>query len=96
MACSCGVRLRANTTFPTPAAGKCLPRLARRSTGPKASGPQSKHDGEITRTKAVLREHPALKHELSNRSFVVRTLARLGLDVEAVKPVGRPPGAFGR
>jgi hypothetical protein len=47
-------------------------------------------DGEIIRTKAGLKDHPALKHELANRSFVVRTLQRLGLDVEAIKPVGRP------
>jgi hypothetical protein len=38
-----------------------------------------------------VREHPALKHELSNRAFVVRTLSRLGLDVEPLRPsVGRP------
>jgi hypothetical protein len=53
---------------------------------------QIDNDGEIVRTKTGLRDHPGLKHELANRSFVVRTLARLGLDVEAVKPVGRPAG----
>jgi hypothetical protein len=37
-----------------------------------------------------LRDHPGLKHELAARAVVVRTLARLGLDLEAVKPVGRP------
>jgi hypothetical protein len=42
-----------------------------------------------------MREHPAMKHELANRAFVVRTLARLGLDVEAVKPIGRPPKLLG-
>jgi hypothetical protein len=52
-------------------------------------------DGDIIRTKAGLREHPGLKHELAARSFVVRTLARLGLDLEAVKPVGRPPARNG-
>ena len=52
---------------------------------------QIDRDGDIVRTKGSLREHPGLKHELAARSFVVRTLARLGLDVEAVKPVGRPP-----
>jgi hypothetical protein len=57
---------------------------------------QITRDGEVVRTKAGLRDHPALKHELANRSFVVRTLHRLGLDVEAVKPVGRPPGMFRR
>jgi hypothetical protein len=52
---------------------------------------QIDRDGDIVRTKGSLREHPGLKHELAARSFVVRTLARLGLDVEAIKPVGRPP-----
>jgi hypothetical protein len=41
-------------------------------------------------TKSGAREHPLLKAELSNRAFVSRTLARLGLDVEAVRTVGRP------
>ena len=53
-------------------------------------------DGEIVRSKAGPRDHPGLKHELAARAFVVRTLHRLGLDVEAVKPVGRPSGTFGR
>ena len=52
---------------------------------------QIDEDGEIIRTKSGMREHPGLKHELAARSFVVRTLGRLGLDIEAVKPVGRPP-----
>jgi hypothetical protein len=43
-----------------------------------------------------VRDHPALKHELSNRAFVVRTLHRLGLDVERVGRVGRPAGSFRR
>jgi hypothetical protein len=35
---------------------------------------------------------PAIKTELEARSFVVRTLARLGLNFEPVKAsVGRPP-----
>jgi len=53
---------------------------------------QIDQDGDIIRSKAGLREHPGLKHELAARSFVVRTLARLGLDSEAIKPIGRPPG----
>ncbi|MGE9007162.1 hypothetical protein ACO2JO_01165 [Leptospira interrogans] len=57
---------------------------------------QIDRDGDVIRSKAGLREHPGLKHELAARSFVVRTLARLGLDVEAIKPVGRPPArAYG-
>ena len=50
-------------------------------------------DGEIIRGKAGLKEHPGLKHELAARSFVVRTLQRLGLDVEPIRPVGRPPAS---
>ena len=52
--------------------------------------------GEIISTKQGPIEHPGLRHELQARAFVVRTLQRLGLDVEAVKPVGRPPGSFRR
>ena len=50
-------------------------------------------DGEVTRIKGGgMKDHPALKHELANRAFLVRTLGRLGLDVEAIRPPGRPPG----
>jgi hypothetical protein len=52
-------------------------------------------DGELIKSKTLgIREHPLLKHELAARSFVVRTLQRLGLDVEAVKPMGRPAGMW--
>ena len=47
-------------------------------------------DGPIIRTKLGVRDHPLLKHELAARAFITRCLHRLGLDVEAVKPVGRP------
>jgi Phage terminase, small subunit len=52
-------------------------------------------DGEIIRSKAGMRDHPLLKHELQARSFVVRTLQRLGLNVEVIKPVGRPSRGIG-
>jgi phage terminase small subunit len=52
-------------------------------------------DGEMIQGKGGHREHPLLKHELAARSFVVRTLQRLGLNVEAIKPVGRPPATHG-
>jgi len=48
-------------------------------------------DGEIIETPSGPREHPLLKRELAARAFIVRGLQRLGLDVEAIKPVGRPP-----
>ena len=52
-------------------------------------------DGPVLRTKSGIREHPALRCELASRSFCVRTLARLGLDYEPVKTVGRPPSSYG-
>jgi len=51
-------------------------------------------EGEIVRTKNGPRAHPALREELAGRAFVARTLERLGLNVEAIKPVGRPPHAY--
>jgi hypothetical protein len=38
------------------------------------------------------RGNPLLREELGVRSFIVRSLQRLGLDVEPAKPVGRQPG----
>ena len=52
-------------------------------------------DGEVIRTRGSVKDHPALKHELANRAFVVRTLSRLGLNFEAVRPVGRPTQPMG-
>jgi hypothetical protein len=52
-------------------------------------------DGQVIRVRGNVRDHPALKHELANRAFVVRTLTKLGLDVEPVRLVGRPPRGIG-
>jgi hypothetical protein len=50
-------------------------------------------DGEVIRSRGQIRDHPALKHELAARSFVVRTLARMGLSFEPLRSSpGRPPG----
>ena len=50
-------------------------------------------DGSMISTKHGPKDHPLLRHELAARSFVVRTIARLGLDVEPVRSgPGRPPG----
>jgi hypothetical protein len=49
-------------------------------------------DGEMIDTKIGPKEHPCLKSEMAARSFVVRTLGRLGLNFEAVRlGPGRPP-----
>jgi hypothetical protein len=47
-------------------------------------------DGPVVRTKHGPKDHPLLRHELAARSFIVRSLARLGLDVEPVRAIGRP------
>jgi hypothetical protein len=50
-------------------------------------------DGEVIDTPSGPKPHPCLRDELALRSFVCRTLERLGfLNVEAIKPMGRPPG----
>jgi hypothetical protein len=46
-------------------------------------------DGEVLLVRGVPRPHPCLREELSARAFVCRTLERLGLNLEAIKPVGR-------
>lgn len=52
-------------------------------------------DGPTIRCKSGIREHPLLKHQLATRSFIVRSLHRLGLDIEPTRnTVGRPPGVF--
>jgi hypothetical protein len=50
-------------------------------------------DGEVVRSRTGIRDHPLLKHEMAARSFTVRTLLRLGLDVEPIKAPGRPCGS---
>jgi P27 family predicted phage terminase small subunit len=50
-------------------------------------------EGEvITMRSGGVRDHPALRHEIQNRQFVVKALVRLGLDVEPLRAgPGRPP-----
>jgi hypothetical protein len=47
-------------------------------------------DGAVIETKNGPKPHPALKDELAGRAFICRTLERLGLNLEAIKPVGGP------
>jgi hypothetical protein len=49
-------------------------------------------DGEIVRTPSGPKLHPAVAEERALRAFIVRTLAKLGITLESLKPVGRPPG----
>jgi hypothetical protein len=49
--------------------------------------------GPAVRTKSGIKEHPLVRHELAARSFVVRSLHRLGFDVVAPRnELGRPSG----
>ena len=48
-------------------------------------------DGSVQQLdNGTFKEHALIKHELANRAFVSRCIARLGLDVEPVRAVGRP------
>ena len=47
-------------------------------------------DGEVIETENGPKVHPALKEQLAHRSFIVRTLRQLGLNLEPVRAVGRP------
>jgi hypothetical protein len=49
-------------------------------------------DGAVIRVRGTIKDHPALKHELANRAFVVRTLAKLALNFEPVRPSSGRPG----
>ena len=55
---------------------------------------QIETDGLMVHTKNGPKAHPLLATELALRSFICRGLTRLGLNVETIKPVGRPPGSW--
>ena len=49
-------------------------------------------DGHMVRGKSGTKEHPLLRHSLALRAFHCRTLQRLGLNLEPLRPeIGRPP-----
>jgi hypothetical protein len=47
-------------------------------------------DGAVVLARSGPKAHPALAAELAARAFVCRTLERLGLNLETVRPIGRP------
>lgn len=51
-------------------------------------------EGATVRIKGTPKAHPALRDELANRAFICRTLERLGLNLESVKPIGHPPKRY--
>jgi hypothetical protein len=52
-------------------------------------------DGAVVYVRGTPRAHPGLRDVLQARALVCRILERLGLNVEAIKPHGRPPGPQG-
>jgi hypothetical protein len=53
-------------------------------------------DGDVIHSRTgVPRTHPAVRDELQLRAFIVKTLEKLGLNVETIKPIGRPPNPTG-
>src|SRR5262249_21209165 len=57
---------------------------------------QIARDGNVIYSRnGVPRSHPAIRDELAARAFVCRILERLGLNVETIKPPGRPPTPSG-
>src|SRR5215813_12782961 len=53
-------------------------------------------DDEIISGRNGKREHPGLRGELAARSFVCRSLQRLGVNLEAVSRMGRPSSSSAR
>jgi hypothetical protein len=45
-------------------------------------------EGAVVHTRSGSRPHPAIPSELAARSFVCRTIEKLGLNLEPIKPVG--------
>jgi hypothetical protein len=48
-----------------------------------------RREGTTIRTHTGIRAHPALRDELANRAFISKQLERLGLNVEAIRPIGK-------
>jgi hypothetical protein len=60
----------------------------------EACADQIRVDGVTVYVKGIPRSHPSLREEIACRSFITRNLQRLGLNIETLKPVGRPPGSW--
>lgn len=58
----------------------------------EALAEQIDREGETITVKGVPKSHPLLRDEIQIRAFICRGLQRLGLNIETVKPIGRPGG----
>jgi hypothetical protein len=62
----------------------------------EALGEAIARDGAIVYGRAGPKAHPAVKDQIAARAFLVRTLEKLGVTSETIKPgPGRPPNAYG-
>jgi hypothetical protein len=52
-------------------------------------------EGELIVTRSGMRANPLIREETQLRAFVCRTLQKLGITQEPIKPIGRPPGSPG-
>jgi hypothetical protein len=78
-----------------PVAIKCWLRICEAADSLGVIDSEIARDGPTIRTASGLREHPLLKLQLATRSFIVRSLLRLGLDIIPPRnEIGRPAGAY--
>jgi hypothetical protein len=52
-------------------------------------------EGPMLQTKTTRRTHPATRELIQVRALIARLIDQLGLNIEVVKPVGRPTRPFG-
>jgi hypothetical protein len=50
-------------------------------------------DGELLDVRGQLKSHPLIREETAARALAIRTVQKLGLRLEPLKAVGRPPGS---
>jgi len=51
--------------------------------------------GHMIPSRTGMRSHPLIRDELQCRALAMRTIDRLGINHEAIKPIGRPPASVG-
>jgi hypothetical protein len=62
----------------------------------EALGEAIVRDGTVVYSRAGPKAHPAVKDQIAARAFLVRTLEKLGVTSENIKPgPGRPPSGYG-
>jgi hypothetical protein len=52
-------------------------------------------EGETVVACSGIKVHPAIRDKRQGRAFIVKTLEKLGVTAEAIKPMGRPPTPLG-